>query len=101
MEASSQTQNEKGFEWNQSTICNKSNIKIGDAAYFHDSMISISFLLKLIQHNIGIFFQCKLDVDYKLAQNVYCLRCCKKLKSNPGKPIKYSFHTLQSSMQWH
>jgi hypothetical protein len=35
MEASSQTQNEKGFEWNQSTgmMCNEINIKIGDAEY--------------------------------------------------------------------
>ena len=35
MEPSSQSQNDKGFEWNQSMMWNKSNIKIGDAEYFH------------------------------------------------------------------
>jgi hypothetical protein len=35
MEPSSQSHNDKGFEWNPGMMCEKSNIKIGDAEYFH------------------------------------------------------------------
>ena len=85
MEPSSQSQNDKGFEWNQSMMWNKSNIKIGDAEYFHQ------FSARIGASQCWNFFRCKVGVDYKSAQDVYCLRCCKKLKSKPGEPIKYSF----------
>ena len=61
--------------------------------------ISIRFLLELVHRNAGIFFDANsvLIITYKSPQDVYCLRCCKKLKSKPEEPIKYSFYTLK----WH
>ena len=88
MEPSSQSHNDKGFEWNPGMMCDKSNIKIGDAEYFHP------FSARIGSSQCWNFFRCKVGVDYKSAQDVYCLRCCKKMKSKPEEPIKYSFHTL-------
>ena len=59
------------------------------------SSIIIRFRLERIHCNVDFFFRCRLDVDYKSLQDVYCLRCCKKLKSKPGEEIKYSFYTLK------
>jgi len=89
MEPSSQSHNDKGFEWNPGMMCDKSNIKIGNAEYFHP------FSARIGSSQCWNFFRCKVGLDYKSAQDVYCLRCCKKLKSKPEEPIKYSFHTLK------
>jgi hypothetical protein len=70
-------------------MCNKSNIKIGDAEYFHP------FSARIGSSQCWNFFRCKVGVDYKSAQDVYCLRCCKKMKSKPEEPIQNSFHTLK------
>lgn len=93
MEASSQasSQSDPEFVWTPSIMRTKSNIKIGDAEYCHP------FPSRMDSSQCWNFFRCKLGVDYKSANDVYCLRCCKKLKSKSGEPIKYSFHTLK----WH
>ena len=77
------------FVWNQSIMINKSNVKIGDVQYYHP------FPSRKDSSQCWNFFRCRLDVDYKSLQDVYCLRCCKKLKSKPGEEIKYSFYTLK------
>jgi hypothetical protein len=70
-------------------MINKSNVKIGDVQYYHP------FPSRNDSSQCWNFFRCRLDVDYKSLQDVYCLRCCKKLKSKPGEEIKYSFYTLK------
>ena len=93
MEASSpaSSQSDQDFVWTPSIMRTKSNIKIDDAEYCHP------FPSRMDSSQCSNFFRCKLGVDYKSANDVYCLRCCKKLKSKSGEPIKYSFHTLK----WH
>jgi len=80
MEASSQasSQSDQEFVWTPSIMRMKSNIKIGDAAYCHP------FPSRMDSSQCWNFFRCKLGVDYKSANDVYCLRCCKKLKSKSG-----------------
>ena len=78
----------KVFVWNQSIMINKSNVKIGDVQYYHP------FPSRKDSSQCWIFSRCRLDVDYTSLQDVYCLRCCKKLKLKPGEEIKYSFYTL-------
>jgi hypothetical protein len=77
------------FVWNQSIMIKKSNVNIGDFQYYHP------FPSRKDASQCWNFFRCRLDVDYKSLQDVYCLGCCKKLKSKPGEEIKYSFYTLK------
>ncbi len=63
MEPSSQSHNDKGFEWNQSMMFNKSSIKVGDAEYFHP------FAARIGSSQCWNFFRCKVGVDYKSAEN--------------------------------
>ena len=69
-------------------MSSKLNIKIGDDEFFHP------FPARMDSSSSWKFFR-KLGVDYKSPHDVYCLRCCKKLKSKLGEPIKYSFYTLK------
>ena len=82
-------EHEKEFVWDPSIMKIKLNVKIGDAEYYHP------FPTRTDCSPCWNFFRCKLHVDYKSSQDVYCLRCCKKMKSKPGEPIKYSFLTLK------
>jgi len=90
MEASSITQNEEEFVWNLSLMRSKSNIKIGEAQYYHPFRARQSE-----SSQCWNFFRCKLNVDYRSLQDVYCLRCCSKRKSKPGEPPTYSFYKLK------
>ncbi len=68
------------------------------------SSIIICFRLEGMHCNAGIFYDADSMLNAKhficLTNNksetdVYCLRCCKKLKSKAGEQMNYSFHILK------
>ena len=89
LEATQSDRDDQVFAWNQSIMSSKSNVKIGDVEYYHP------FPSRKESSQCWNFFRCRLEVDYKSLQDVYCLRCCKKMKSKPGEKINYSFYTLK------